>query len=84
MNTKEKRRIRRKMAFRRERDLKRFMVDVGFPSDTTVKTNQFLKWSSPRRKKYLKKLSNHRIRKISEIGSGSTYKKYFDLQWILW
>lgn len=84
MCRKDKRRIRRKMAFRRERGLKRLMIDIGLPRDTTVTANKFLKWSSPRRKKDLKRESNRRVRRTYDVGSGSSYKKCFDLQWNLW
>ena len=84
MCRKDKRRIRRKMAFRREREVRRAMIDIGFPSDTTVTTSKFLKWASPRCKKGLKRISNRRVRRNHDVGSGSNYKKCFDLQWTLW
>lgn len=84
MTGKEKRRVRRKMAFRKERKTRRIMVDKGFPRDTEIPTRSFLKWIGPRRKKYLKKVSNKRVRRAENLGHGSSYKKHYDLDWILW
>lgn len=84
MDEKTKRRMRRRMSFRRKHRLRQLMQNAGWPSDTKIKPQQFLNEMSPRRKKYLKKISNKKVRKNSTIGKGSTYKRYFDLQWELW
>lgn len=84
MTEKDKRRVRRKMTFRKERAIRQIMADKGFPRDTQVSTRSFLKWIGPRRKKFLKKISNRRVRRAENIGCGSGYKKQYDLDWILW
>lgn len=53
-------------------------------TNTEEEIVRYMREYSPRRAKYLRKISNKRVRKAKEIFSRCGYKKLFDYQWELW
>lgn len=56
----------------------------GEYADTEEETVTYKRQYSPRRSKYLRKLSNKKVRRKKGISNRGGYRKVFDYQWELW